>query len=54
MFQVMVVHLLSAGSCQKRFRQDVGSDDRDFIKRMKGDFDHRHSCFTESQLDQII
>lgn len=51
--QVMVC-LRSAGSCQKRFREDVGSDDRDFIKRMKGDFDHRHACFRESQLDQII
>ncbi|XP_034086180.1 spermatid perinuclear RNA-binding protein-like isoform X3 [Gymnodraco acuticeps] len=25
----------STGSCQKRHREDVGSDDRDFIKRMK-------------------
>lgn len=52
--QVMVASLLSAGSCQKRFREDAGSDDRDFIKRMKGDFGHRHSCFRESQLDPII
>lgn len=54
MLQVMAACLLSAGSCQKRFREDVGSDDRDFIKRMKGDFDHCHSCFRESQLDHII
>ncbi|XP_065808354.1 spermatid perinuclear RNA-binding protein [Labrus bergylta] len=27
--------------CHKRLRDDVGSDDRDFIKRIKGDFDHR-------------
>uniref|UniRef100_A0A674P0U9 Spermatid perinuclear RNA-binding protein-like n=1 Tax=Takifugu rubripes TaxID=31033 RepID=A0A674P0U9_TAKRU len=26
---------LLEGGCQKRFREDVGSDDRDFIKRMK-------------------
>ncbi|XP_070759746.1 spermatid perinuclear RNA-binding protein-like [Enoplosus armatus] len=26
---------LLEGSCQKRLREDVGSDDRDFIKRMK-------------------
>lgn len=39
MFQVILVCLHPAGSCQKRFREDVGSDDRDFIKRMKGDFD---------------
>lgn len=53
-FQVMVACLLSAGSCQKRFREDVGSDDRDLIKRMKGDFDRYHCCFRDSQLDQII
>lgn len=38
---VMVVCLHPAGGCQKRFREDVGSDDRDLIKRMKGDFDTR-------------
>lgn len=48
---VMVVCLHPAGGCQKRFREDVGSDDRDFIKRMKGDFDTR---FREAQLDQTI
>lgn len=42
--------LHSAGGCQKRLREDIGSDDRDFIKRMKGDFEHRLSCFKESQL----
>lgn len=34
------VCLRSTGGCQKRLREDTGSDDRDFIKRMKGDFDH--------------
>ncbi|XP_010772316.1 spermatid perinuclear RNA-binding protein-like, partial [Notothenia coriiceps] len=29
------VRLRSTGGCQKRHREDVGSDDRDFIKRMK-------------------
>ncbi|KAK1892752.1 Spermatid perinuclear RNA-binding protein [Dissostichus eleginoides] len=29
------VCLRSTGGCQKRHREDVGSDDRDFIKRMK-------------------
>lgn len=42
--------LHSAGGCQKRLREDIGSDDRDFIKRMKGDFEHRLSCFRESHL----
>lgn len=42
----------SAGGCQKRLREDVGSDDRDFIKRMKGDFDHRLPCLKE--FSQII
>lgn len=41
--------LHSAGGCQKRLREDIGSDDRDFIKRMKGDFEHRLSCFRESR-----
>ncbi len=45
---------LFAGGCQKRLREDVGSDDRDFIKRMKGDFDHRLSSFKESQFAQMI
>lgn len=36
-----VCSLHSAGGCQKRLREDTGSDDRDFIKRMKGDFDQQ-------------
>lgn len=44
----------SAGGCQKRLREDIGADDRDFIKRMKGDFDHRLACFKESQLALMI
>lgn len=48
------VCLCSAGGCQKRLREDVGSDDRDFIKRMKGDFDHQFSCFSGSHLAQLI
>lgn len=44
----------SAGGCQKRLREDVGSDDRDFIKRMKGDFDHPLASFKESQFAQMI
>lgn len=44
----------SAGGCQKRLREDVGSDDRDFIKRMKGDFVHRLACLKESQVAQMI
>lgn len=44
----------SAGGYQKRLREDVGSDDRDFIKRMKGDFDHRLACFKESQFAPMI
>lgn len=44
-----VCFFFSAGGCQKRLRDDVGPDDRDFIKRMKGDFNYRFSCFKDSQ-----
>lgn len=51
MFHVLSLRFLSAGGCQKRLRDDAGPDDRDFIKRLKGDFDHhikpagKHSVF---------
>lgn len=48
------VCLRSIGGCQKRLREDTGSDDRDFIKRMKGDFDHRLTCFRETQPAQAV
>lgn len=58
MFQVILVCLHPAGGCQKRFREDVGSDDRDFIKRMKGDFDtlvsRSHSWIREPKSSLIL
>lgn len=48
--QVITLFVLgSAGGCQKRLRDDVGSDDKDFIKRMKGDFDRPLTRFSDSQ-----
>lgn len=44
----------SAGGCHKRHREDIGSDDRDFIKRAKGDFNHRVAFFRESGFAQMI
>ncbi|MEQ2293856.1 hypothetical protein AMECASPLE_037740 [Ameca splendens] len=37
---------LLEGGCQKRPREDSGCEDRDFIKRMKGDLNHQLTGFS--------